>query len=1064
MRSYKALIAQLLCVMVVSAGTAVNCNANIVGPYTADANTLHLWHMDQSTVPVLDSVPTGGTNLTSLQNLATLGNASFPGFGSALNAYGQGPTVAGACYLAPQTLPNDNTSFTYAGPDGAFTYEAIVQITYNPMQNLGTGGTGRNQALTILAAEGNSNPLRIFQFRIDPIGYVPGGNSGFTSQLTEPALEFINLHQGSVQQIVVPLTTNIFNSPDAIVQNGWYHVAVTFNGQPGTPLNFYWTRMDSNRTSASLVGSVNMTSSLSSGATPNFVVGNTGRNPGGNSANPVNANFLGLIDEVRMSKVALAPGQMMFSAPTITIDTDVTNQVTVLGQTVNFAVSASGVPPLRYQWRHEFTNIIGATQAVYTIPAVSLADVGNYDVVITNNYTAITSSIGVLSLRTPIDLTWAGQGWPWDVSNFAWYDSGMNLTVYTEGDNVTFDSVGAGWTPVTLGSPVYPSSVTVNSDTDYTFTSSTGGGIYGKTGLTKTGTGNLILDLNNSYAGPTIIQSGTIQVGAVGAQGSLGSGSVTNNGGLIFNRTGSLTVNNNIAGSGGITNICSGNIILSGNNTFSGAVVVSEPNTNGAITLASPQALGEATDVVLTAHNGGGGLTGARLALAGGITIPANRTLWMLKTTTQPDLRCNLYTVSGTNSWNGPIILGLGDGITAFAADAVNAELDVNGPISSSTFPNKLILRGTGGQGFVRGEIDMPAGQVNKTDNSTWTISSTSNSWVSTDIAAGTLRMGGNNVFPASAFVNFTAGANLDLGGYNQQIAGLNGTNAAFIVGSSSTTSDSTLAINATFPSTNWGVIQDSLSGGTRKVGLTLLGGSLTLTNINTYSGDTTISAGTLYLLGPGSIANSSSIYIGNGATLDLSGRADAGLTLSAAQTLKGDGAFSVVGNLTNNGTLELKVNKSGSTLTSDSIHGLSQVAFGGTLKIDLSGDPLVGGESFPLFAAAGYSGQFTAIVPASPGPGLAWSRSTLATGTLRVISLPVATSVTQTTTNITYSGSNGPALGAYVIVTTTGDPSTPRDLWIPVITNTFGADGSFSFTIPIQQNVTRRLFTMRIP
>jgi len=1027
--------------------------------------------MDQSSVPVLDSVTSGATNLTSLQNLATLGNASFAGFGSALNAYGQGPNVAGACYLAPQTLPNDNTSFTYAGPSGAFTYEAVVQITYDPKQNLGTtavGGNNRNTPLTIIAGEGNSNPLRIFQFRLDPVGFNPNAG-GFTSPLLEPALEFINLHQNSsIQNIIIPLTTNIFNSPDAIVQNGWYHVAVTYNGQPGIAnnINFYWTLMDSNRTSASFVGSATMNFNLSTG-TPNFVVGNSGRNPGGNSANPVNANFLGLIDEVRISKVALSAGQMMFSAPAITIDVDVTNQVTVLGQTVNFAVSASGVPPLRYQWRHEFTNIIGATQAVYTISAVSLDDVGNYDVVITNNYTAITSSVGNLSLRTPIDLTWFGFGWPWDVSmSTGWEDPGFNNVVYTEGDSVTFDSQGSTFPLVSISSPVYPSSVTINSDSDYTFTTTSGGGIYGMTGLTKNGTGNLILDVNNSYNGPTLIENGSIQVGAGGTRGSLGNGAVTNNGGLTFNRTDTFTVANNIAGSGGITNIGTGNVILSGSNTFSGALTVSPlpPNASGAITLTSPQALGQATDVVVTAVNVGAatGIIGTRFALAGGIAIPADRTLSLLGTTA--NYRCNFYTAAGTNAWNGPVILGFGDGIIAFAADAANAELDVNGPINGSTYIGNLTLRGAGGRGFVNGVLNLPGGQVNKTDNSTWTLSSTSNSWVSTDIAAGTLRMGADSVFPTNAFVNFTAAANLDLGGYSQQIAGLNGTNAAFIVGSSSTTSDSTLSINATFPSTNWGVIQDSLSGGTRKVGLGLLGGSLTLTNINTYSGDTTISAGTLYLLGAGSIANSGTVNIGAGAALDVSGRLDGSLTVGANQTLKGDGAFNVVGNLTNNGTIELKLTKSGSTLTSDSVQGASQIAFGGTLKLDLNGDPLANGDTFALFSATGYSGAFPTFIPSTPGPGLAWYGGTLTfDGKISVLSVPLATATSVTGTNITVIGNHGPSSLTYVVIASI-NVTSPRDFWLPISTNTFDASGNFSFTVPILKNQQRRFYSIWIP
>lgn len=1062
--SCKTLFTKLVAATILSAVAAIDCKANIVGPYSPDVNTLHLWHMDQTTVPVLDAVASGGTNLTSLQNLATLGNTSFPGFGSALNAYGQGPTVAGACYLAPRTLPTDATGFTYAGPNGAFTYEAVVQITYNPSQNLGSaasGGNGRNQPLTIMAGEGNSTPApatpRVFQFRIDPIGF---------NSLAQPSLEFINVNNGtSVQNIVVPIPYNDGN-PDDIVQNGWYHVAVTYNGQPGTPgnLNFYWTLMDSNRTAATLIGSMQMNLNLPTGLAPNFVIGNTGRGPSGNGSNPVNANFLGLIDEVRMSKVALGPGQMMFAAPTITIDVDVTNQVTVLGQIVNFAVSASGVPPLRYQWRHEFANISGATQAVYTIPAVSLADVGSYDVVITNNYTAVTSSVGNLSLRTPIDLTWVGFGWPWDVSTSpAWQDTNLANVVYTEGDNVTFDSTGSAFPSVSISGPVYPSSVTVNSDTDYTFTTSGGGGIYGKTGLTKTGIGNLILDVNNNYAGPTLIQNGAIQVGAAGARGSLGTGAVTNNGGITFNRTDAFTVANNIAGSGGLTNIGSGTVTLGGNNTFSGAVAVNAVN-NGGLALNSALALGQATDVAVTADFIGTatGIVGTRFALAGGIAIPANKTLWMLGTTS--GYRCNFYTASGTNAWNGSIILGFGDGITAFAADAANAELDVNGPVFGTNYTGNLTLRGAAGRGFVNGTLNLAGGQVNKTDSSTWTISSTGNSWISTDIAAGTLRMGANNAFPASAFVNFTAAANLDLGGYNQQIAGLNGTNAAFIVGSSSTTSDSLLSVNATFPSTNWGVIQDSISGGTRKVALTLLGGSLTLTNVNTYSGDTTISAGTLYLLGAGSVANSANISIGAGATLDVSGRNDAGLTVGVTQTLKGNGAFNIVGNLTNNGTIELKVSKSGSTLTADSVNGLAQVAYGGALKIDLSGDPLVGGESLTLFSATGYSGSFVTITPSSPGPGLAWYKGDLAVnGTLEVLPIPVASSVTKSGTSMTVSGSNGPPLRTYIVVGNS-NPLVPRDAWNPIATNTFDINGNFSFTIPIQQTVSRRVFTIKIP
>src|ERR1051326_9181646 len=61
-------------------------HAEILGPYTPDENTLHLWHMNEATAPVADAV-IGGTDLTALENGATLGNESYSGakgFGTAV--------------------------------------------------------------------------------------------------------------------------------------------------------------------------------------------------------------------------------------------------------------------------------------------------------------------------------------------------------------------------------------------------------------------------------------------------------------------------------------------------------------------------------------------------------------------------------------------------------------------------------------------------------------------------------------------------------------------------------------------------------------------------------------------------------------------------------------------------------------------------------------------------------------------------------------------------------------------------------------------------------------------
>ncbi len=66
--------------------TGHNARASIVPPYTTDANTLHLWHLDESAVPAIDAVANPpGINCVNLSAGATLGNSSYPGFGTALN-------------------------------------------------------------------------------------------------------------------------------------------------------------------------------------------------------------------------------------------------------------------------------------------------------------------------------------------------------------------------------------------------------------------------------------------------------------------------------------------------------------------------------------------------------------------------------------------------------------------------------------------------------------------------------------------------------------------------------------------------------------------------------------------------------------------------------------------------------------------------------------------------------------------------------------------------------------------------------------------------------------------
>ena len=75
-----------------------------------------------------------------------------------------------------------------------------------------------------------------------------------------------------------------------------------------------------------------------------------------------------------------------------------TNQSVWVGQNATFAVSATGAGLLSYQWRFNGTNLAAATASGYTRTNAQSGDAGNYTVVITNAYGAVTSLAAVLTV------------------------------------------------------------------------------------------------------------------------------------------------------------------------------------------------------------------------------------------------------------------------------------------------------------------------------------------------------------------------------------------------------------------------------------------------------------------------------------------------------------------------------------------------------------------------------------------------------------------------------------------------------------------------------------------
>ncbi|MCU0794927.1 MAG: BNR-4 repeat-containing protein [Akkermansiaceae bacterium] len=283
--------------------------AAIRPPYSVDAATLHLWQFDSSAVPVPDEVSTSPLNLGILAQGALLDQDSYPGFGKALSTADGGPNLAPGtgtnAYLAPLSLVNgaaDNSTFVFTDPTtGAFTFEALLRLDFDPA----IAQPARNATMQILSGEQDSTGggIRSFQFRLIPTGVNPNAD-GFTTALPSPAIEFVNVRNGSVESRIFPLPAN---GPHTPAQGQWFHVAVSYDGHEGTlnNLSCYWTRIDPTHSTANRIGQKSLSLDLLPGAI-DFAIGQIGRSSS-------QLNFVGLIDQVRISSIARDAGDFIFT-------------------------------------------------------------------------------------------------------------------------------------------------------------------------------------------------------------------------------------------------------------------------------------------------------------------------------------------------------------------------------------------------------------------------------------------------------------------------------------------------------------------------------------------------------------------------------------------------------------------------------------------------------------------------------------------------------------------------------------------------------------------------------
>jgi len=633
----------------------------------------------------------------------------------------------------------------------------------------------------------------------------------------------------------------------------------------------------------------------------------------------------------------------------------------------------------------------------------------------------------------PQNLVWTGQNSSdWDTTTPNWTNTAGLNTNFNYGDFVLFDDTTDS-TYVNLIAAV-PGSTTVDTASTYNFVAA-GGSISGPGGLTKMGSGTLVLDLDNDYAGSTLIQAGVVQVGNYDAVGSLGLGAVTNNGAIVLTRSDAAGIlPNAISGTGSVTMSGSGTATLSGDNSYSGRTTV-----NGVtLKLGSATALGVASGSTVVNY-------GAVLDLHG-----------------QMDGSLEAFSISGSGTGTGALVNNSANAVilngpVALASDAAvggSGNMTLNGEISGNfgltkagagtttlTAPNAF----TGATVVSGGTLDISHGHALGSSPTVTILSganvlqldgglgygimirgvsfdgivqlSGTNTYLgSTAITVGWLRLGNANALPAGTVVGVLnpSSTRLDLGGFSPQTAGLVGDGR--VVNTAGSLSTLTLNISSAINYSNklftattipWGGPGSNIFGGiiSGEVGVIMAGEPgtvLVFTNANTYRGDTTVASGSLILDPTGGIAGSSNIIVASGATLNTSGKVG-GFTLGADQALKGTGT--VLGNVTANGTvvpgasigtlnfsnnLALQAGSTtaidvGSDGACDQIVCGGTLTYGGTLQVTNLAGTLTTNHTFKLFTAAGYSGAFANVTP-PPGAGLAWNTDTLLVdGTLRI-------------------------------------------------------------------------------
>ena len=618
------------------------------------------------------------------------------------------------------------------------------------------------------------------------------------------------------------------------------------------------------------------------------------------------------------------------------------------------------------------------TDAVYVASGGAVINNGGWSVGISNNLLAASGSTGGLTTLGSGTLSLSGSntftgptyiaGGTLVVSNqYALQNSTLNYTNGTVvfGNNSTAYTLGGLAGTVSLGltnaggTAIALSLGGSNSPTTY-------GGVLSGAGALTLQSGTFNLTNNNTYTGVTTISGGTL---AIGGAGQLGSGTysalISNNGTLNDNSSAAQALSGIISGAGALTDNGAGTLTLSGADTYTGATTVN----GGMLLVNSPGSLAAGAVTVNNGILGGNGTINGTVNLSAGsvlapgglntvgtLTLAANSTaaLMLNGNTLLFDLSnvagtSDLVATTKTNVVNSANIIVLNaptgavpaGGYTLMTYTAKTGSGTLTFPNGTTNMYNAVLTNGPTGVtlGVLTGGL---TGQDTWQGNASGVWDNSAANWVKNGTGSSTYAAGDAVTFDDTASGNFT-------------------------VSSVSTVSPASVLFNN---NTNNYTINANITGSAPllKIGT----GTVTLGGINTYTGGTTISAGTLALAnGARGITNNGTVLFNNPATLNLGGNSQTLANLSFGNLSAGT-ATVTNGNLTiTGGNWTPQPNPASTVATTEDLSGLttlsytsgSQLYFYGTLGAN-STNKLAGTNNFTLSNLWIASGGLSAATP----------------------------------------------------------------------------------------------------